>query len=215
MTPDARVTVDREDGSTPVMEPNRLSSAFVVFGAAVASLFSAGCASQLTDPSPVAVSTPPLDVGSTVPAYESDPTGRDERGTNVAVVSDRSDPVLVARAFVTVLTNRGDRETKAEWRSRLRPWATPAALDALSVREGNPVFDAEVARRGGRAVGVVVGDATMSREASSAAVLVVIDETVVFDGQPLDVENFVTWRLTLDRLDDGWHVSGAGFGGGS
>jgi hypothetical protein len=127
---------------------------------------------------------------------------------------NRSDPVAVAQTFVTVATNRKPYQAADSWRRNLRRWSTPDAVD-FTTAGGSALLDEEIASRGGQRIGSVVGSAVVSSTGGHAVVVVVCDETIVFNGQRLDEQNFVAWRLGLDLGSEGWLVSSARLGEGS
>ena len=195
------------------MEPNRPTRSLpLLIAPLVAFLLVAGCGSRVgattgDRPEPTfIIGSSGIEPGEVAPAMPA-PDGMDQP-------VDRSDPAAVAKTFVTVATNRLPGEAIDRWKRELQLWSTPDALDLATVG-GSEMLDEEIDSRGGRRIGSVVGYAVLSSTAGTAVVVVLCDETLVFDGLRLDEQNFVTWRIGLDRGSGGWLVSSVGLGSGS
>lgn len=181
--------------------------------------FCAACTDTLTDAKPVPVSadtstkSPPatrvgaLDLEAEPPAMvglppDSDPT------------ADPEDPVAVATALVTVLTNHRNDVSESTWRDRWSRWAAPALAAELNGNGAHGTYF-EVGRTGKVvAVGVIVGSARRACSNDRCQVIVLTDETLLVDGHPLDERNFVSWQIDLERTNaSGWRASRIGFRG--
>jgi hypothetical protein len=129
--------------------------------------------------------------------------------------ANAGNPVEVAEAFVTTLTNREPTESNDTWRLRWSRWATSAFAATWGADRGPDAYRVEVEGRRGLAVGMVVGSAVHGCDDSHCSVDVVADQTLVFDGHVINERNFVTWKLELRRETAGWRVDAVGFGAGS
>ena len=128
--------------------------------------------------------------------------------------ADAKNPLEVAEAFVTTLTNRTSLEDAESWRRRWSKWTTQTLSGSWSER-GPDAYRSEVDGRHGLAVGMIVGTAVGDCDDSRCAIDVVADQTFVFDGHVLNETNFVTWKLVLRRDAAGWLVDSVSFGAGS
>jgi hypothetical protein len=190
--------------------------AVIVFATA-SSLGVAAC-SMTTSPEVVAAPSRSL---SRAPGTTSEPASNLEPPLMVQVPSDidpdadAANPVEVAEAFVTTLTNRAPTDSDAGWRQRWSRWTTPELSAAWGDDRGADAYRVEVEGRHGFAVGTIVGSAVYDCDDTHCSVDVVADQTLVLDGHALNERNFVTWRLKLRREGAGWLVEAVAFGAGS
>ena len=128
--------------------------------------------------------------------------------------ADPQDPVAVASALVTVLTNhRSDLSARA-WRDRWSKWVTPALAIQLEDHRTHGTYDEELEAAGAEEIGVVVGSATRVCSAQRCQVIVVADQTLLVEAEPIVEHNFVSWAIDLERPDEsGWRVSGISLAG--
>ncbi len=128
---------------------------------------------------------------------------------------DAGDPLAVAEAFVTTITNRPTAESDESWRRRWSKWATSSLSSTWGADRGPDAYRSEVQRRHGLAVGMIVGSAVHDCDDVRCSVDVVADQIFVLDDSVLGETNFVTWNVTLSRSESGWLVDAVSFGAGS
>lgn len=128
---------------------------------------------------------------------------------------DARDPLAVAEAFVTTITNRPTAESDESWRRRWSKWATSSLSSMWGEDRGPDAYRSEVQRRHGLAVGMIVGSAVHDCDDVRCSADVVADQTFVLDDGVLSETNFVTWKVTLARSESGWLVDAVSFGAGS
>lgn len=135
--------------------------------------------------------------------------------TDIDPDGDAGDPLAVAEAFVTTITNRPTAESDESWRRRWSKWATSSLSSRLGGDRGPDAYRSEVQRRHGLAVGMIVGSAVHDCDDVRCSVDVVADQTFVLSTPSSSETNFVTWKVTLSRSESGWLVDAVTFGAGS
>jgi hypothetical protein len=135
--------------------------------------------------------------------------------TDIDPAADPGNPVEVAQAFVTTLTNREPEDSDATWRHRWSKWATTTLSAPWGDGRGPNAYLAEVEGRHGLAVGMIIGSAVHDCDDAHCSVDIVADQTFILDGRVLNDANFVTWRLALRSEGGSWLVDAVSFGAGS
>lgn len=179
----------------------------------------AACTDTLTDARPVPVSADTSAKSTTTTRVdaldvEAEPPATVELPPDGDPTADPEDPVAVATALVTVLTNYRNGVSESTWHDRWSRWVTPALAADLNDNGAHGTYF-QVGRTGKVvAVGVIVGSARRACSNDRCQVIVLADETLLVDGQPLDERNFVSWQIDLERTNaSGWRASRISFGG--
>lgn len=166
----------------------------------------------VADSDTIAIGTP----GPTgAPVSQLEPPVMVQVPTDIDPDIDARDPLAVAEAFVTTITNRPSAESDESWRRRWSKWATSSLSSTWGAERGPDAYRSEVQRRHGLAVGMIVGAAVHDCDAVRCSVDVVADQSIVLDDGVLGETNFVTWKLELRAAASGWLVESVSFGAGS